>query len=249
MRRFLYQIPLVILLFLLCTFSAKAQWQLDIETGAVWNGRNDVRVPNGGTPFSLTENNQTAATPFFRAELLYTFNTRHTIRALYAPFQINSIGTFGRDVTFNDIVFPEGTLYHGNYVFNSYRLTYRYDFLTTGAFRWGLGLTGKIRDAQIEVIGDNQLARTTDFGFVPLIHFYAEWYPAENLSVLLVGDALAIPGTPGRAEDVLLALRYHIDERVSIKAGYRILEGGADVDQVYNFSLFHYAVVGVMVNF
>lgn len=133
MRPFFCQISLSITLLLLCAFSAEAQWQLDIESGAVWNGRNDVRVPNGGTPFSLTENNQTAATPFFRAELLYTFNTRHTIRALYAPFQINSTGTFGRDVTFNDIVFPEGTLYHGNYVFNSYRLTYRYDFLTTTA--------------------------------------------------------------------------------------------------------------------
>ncbi len=140
-------------------------------------------------------------------------------------------------------------MYHGNYVFNSYRHTYRYDFLTTGRFHWGLGLTGKIRDAQIEVIGDNLLARTTDFGFVPLINFYAEWYPVENLSVLLSGDALAVPGSPGRAEDMLLELRYHFDERISVNADYRILEGGADVDQVYYFSLFHYAVGGVVINF
>ncbi len=66
---------------------------MDIKTGAVWNGYNDLRVSDEGTPFSLTENNQNGATPFFRTVLLYTFNRRHTIRALYAPFQINSIGT------------------------------------------------------------------------------------------------------------------------------------------------------------
>ncbi len=249
MQSSVYKLSLAFAFLSMCSFCAKAQWKLDIESGAVWNGYNDVRVPNTGTPFSLTEGNRNGANPFFRAELLYTFNRRHTIRALYAPLQINSTGNFNRDVTFNEVVFPEGTLYRSTYVFNSYRLTYRYDFLTMGTFRWGLGLTGKIREAQIEVVGNNRLARTTDLGFVPLVHFYAEWYPAENLSLLFVGDALAIPGSPGRAEDVLLALRYHFDERISIKAGYRILEGGADVDQVYNFSLFHYAVVGMMVAF
>lgn len=230
------------------SFSAKAQWQLDVESGAVWNGYNDVRVPNDATLFSLSENDP-GANPFFRVELLYTIKNRHTIRALYAPLQISSIGSFGSEVTFNETTFDAGTLYQATYVFNSYRLTYRYNFLTKGKFRWGLGITGKIRDAKIEVIGDNKRARTTDLGFVPLINFYAEWFPAEKLSVLLVGDALAVPGSPGRAEDVLLALRFHIDDHISFKAGYRILEGGADVDQVYNFSLFHYAVAGVFVNF
>ncbi len=149
----------IILIMCIFSLSAKAQWKLDVESGAAWNGYNDVRVPNDATLFSLTDNNRNKAVPFFRTELLYTFNRRHTIRALYAPFQINSVGTFAREVNFNEISFEPGTLYHGTYVFNSYRLTYRYDFLTTGRFHWGLGLTGKIRDAKIEVIGDNQLDR------------------------------------------------------------------------------------------
>jgi hypothetical protein len=36
---------------------------------------------------------------------------------------------------------------------------------------------------------------------------------------------------------------------VSLKAGYRILEGGADNDKVYTFSLFHHAVAGIVVRF
>jgi hypothetical protein len=35
----------------------------------------------------------------------------------------------------------------------------------------------------------------------------------------------------------------------SLYGGYRILEGGADVDEVYTFSLFHYAMIGAKVRF
>jgi hypothetical protein len=35
-----------------------------------------------------------------------------------------------------------------------------------------------------------------------------------------------------------------ITENLSIKAGYRFLEGGADVDEVYNFTLIQFADVG-----
>ena len=64
---------------------------------------------------------------------------------------------------------------------------------------------------------------------------------------MLDGDALAAP--QGRAEDVLSAVAYQISDKFKIKAGYRILEGGADNDEVYTFSLFHYATLGIMINF
>jgi hypothetical protein len=40
---------------------------------------------------------------------------------------------------------------------------------------------------------------------------------------------------------------YLAADRISISAGYRILEGGADVDEVYSFALLHYGVVGLTV--
>jgi hypothetical protein len=36
---------------------------------------------------------------------------------------------------------------------------------------------------------------------------------------------------------------------VALRVGYRILEGGADNDEVYTFSLFHYIVAGLVVSF
>jgi len=37
--------------------------------------------------------------------------------------------------------------------------------------------------------------------------------------------------------------------RALLFAGYRILEGGADNEEVYTFSLFHYLVAGVETRF
>ena len=42
---------------------------------------------------------------------------------------------------------------------------------------------------------------------------------------------------------------YRLSDRIGIRAGYRILEGGADNDEVYNFSLFNYASVGITYTF
>ena len=44
---------------------------------------------------------------------------------------------------------------------------------------------------------------------------------------------------------VLLALMYRLNDSVRLRAGYRILEGGADVESVYNFTFLNYAIAGV----
>jgi hypothetical protein len=71
--------------------------------------------------------------------------------------------------------------------------------------------------------------------------------PLSRISLLLDGDALAAP--QGRAEDILMAIRFRIAEDISFKLGYRILEGGADAGSVYNFTLVHYIVFGSIVSF
>jgi hypothetical protein len=105
-----------------------------------------------------------------------------------------------------------------------------------------IGLTAKIRDAAIRLGSSSQEAETTNVGFVPLISFKFSAQLLTNLRVILEGDALAAP--QGRAEDVALVLEYFLSKPLAIKAGYRILEGGADVETVYNFALFHYFFLG-----
>ena len=241
---------LIIIILLSFTFSVQAQLKVDIETGIVWNGYNDVRVPQEqGTEFSLVKDKDDDVSDFYRIQLFYYLNNKHVFRFLYAPLKTFSKGIFNKDVYFAGELFPENTYYAAVYKFNSYRVTYRYNFSSSGKFQWGLGLTAKIRDAKIEVIGNNQQAEKIDLGFVPLIYFNLKWFPADQLSLELTGEALASPNGQGRAEDVLLSLNYLLKDNIKFKAGYRILEGGADVEEVYNFTLFHYAVVGATVEF
>ena len=51
------------------------------------------------------------------------------------------------------------------------------------------------------------------------------------------------PCGPGRAEDVSLKVSREISPRWSVAGGYRMVEGGADVDEVYNFAWLHFGVV------
>jgi hypothetical protein len=60
-------------------------------------------------------------------------------------------------------------------------------------------------------------------------------------------DAEGLAGGPGRAEDVTVALTWDAAPNVTVRAGGRVVEGGADTDSVYNFALLGYAGAGVTV--
>jgi hypothetical protein len=112
-------------------------------------------------------------------------------------------------------------------------------------FEFGLGFTAKIRDAKIALASATLESEKTNVGFVPIINFRMLWKPYEKLGILLEGDALAAP--QGRAEDILIAVTYRVSDWLGLKAGYRLLEGGADNDEVYNFSMFNYAAAGIYI--
>lgn len=239
---------LTLLIISACTAQARAQVDLDIETGAIFPGYNDVRIPgDDGTLFSLTEELEADPGAFYRIRVMYHFSERHHLGALYAPLSYNSTGQLDRALVFEGETFPAQTPLESTYKFNSYRLFYRYDFLRSDAIEIGAGFTAKIRDAKIAVSGGGRDSEKTNVGFVPIIHFRVLWKFAGDFALLLDGDALAAP--QGRAEDVLAALLYRASDAVDLKAGYRILEGGADNDEVYNFTLINYASVGAIIHF
>lgn len=221
-----------------------AQFSVDLESGAVFSGYNDVRIPGDtGTLFSFSEELETEPLAFGRLRLNYDFNPRHHLSLLLAPLTVNADGQIDRAVDFAGETFPANTPLEGTYRFNSYRLTYRYDFYRKEKLELGIGFTAKIRDAEIRLEGAGKSASRTNVGFVPIINFRLVWLFADPLALVLDGDALAAP--QGRAEDVQLALQYAVSEPLALRLGYRLLEGGADNDEVYTFSLFHYAAFGL----
>lgn len=226
--------------------SLNGQASLDLETGAVGTGYNNIRSPgNQGTLFSLKDDLISKTEIFFRVRANYTIKSRHTLSLLYAPLETISEGKVPNDILFEGVTFPSNTDLTGTYKFNSYRLTYRYEIVLKPKFEFGLGFTAKIRDAKISLASAGLQSDKVNVGFVPIVNFRMLWKPDEKFGILLEGDALAAP--QGRAEDVLIAATYRVSDRLGLKAGYRILEGGADNDEVYTFSLFNYASVGLII--
>jgi hypothetical protein len=246
-RLFIAYISTALLLFSAGS-ELRGQAFIDIESGVVLPGYNNVRIPgNTGTLLSLSEDFKASSEIFIRLRAGYTIGRRHTLSLLYAPLKIESEGIAGKDIVFQTITIPQGSLTEGSYRFNSYRLTYRYDFVKGERVEFGAGFTAKIRDAEITLRSGSQSDSKPNVGFVPIINFRLNVKATDALSVLLEGDALAAP--QGRAEDVLLAVSWKVSENMGLRAGYRILEGGADNDEVYNFALFNYISAGLNYSF
>lgn len=242
-------------LFLIFTqLTAHAQLRLSSESGLVFNGYNDVRAPNGdgeqGTLFSFTDDFEVdQPVIFLRLEASYTLNDKHSFILTAVPLTFNYENPTIAEIDFENTPFQtSASTVTGSYQFNTYRFSYRYALLRKEKTRIELGLTALLRDAKIELTQNGESIENTDLGFVPLISLLFEQEFNDRLSFMLVGDALV--GPVGRAEDVFAGLEFDIvPDRFFGRVGYRIIEGGADVDQVYNFALFHFVNVGIASEF
>ena len=230
--------------FVLMVMPAMAQFSLDLEGGKVYTGYNDVRIPGTtGTDLSFRDDIETDPAWYYRVRAGYLIEERHFVSVLAAPLRVRGSGSVNRDVNFDGTVFPAGTPLESTFQFNTYRATYRYDFFRSGRGVIGAGITMLVRDAYIEIEGGGKSAKNSNLGFVPLVNFRILAMLTSSAGVLVEGDALA--SSQGRAFDILTAIVVPVNDMVTLKAGYRFLEGGADNDKVYTFSLFHFASFGV----
>jgi hypothetical protein len=221
---------------------------LEVEGGAAWQTRNDVAVPGDtGTRFPLDD--LTGSGPFAAARAYLTWRpaARHELRALAAPFSVSGSGSLEAPVDFAGASFAAGVPTRANYRFDSYRLTWRYEIHPGETFRWWIGGTLKVRDAEIELQQGATSARKTDTGLVPLLHFAGDWLFAEDWRLALDVDGAAAP--QGRAIDASLKACVALSDELELGLGYRTVEGGADNDEVYTFAWLHQAVVSLRYDF
>jgi len=225
------------------------QFTLDLESGAVVSSPyNEARVPNAtGTTIDLAKDMKTQPAIFFRLRAGYTFGRRHTVSALLAPLSVKSKGGLNKNVNYNGVLFPIGTNLESTFKFNTYRLTYRYNVLQTNRFRLGLGITGLLRDASIRLRSETSNTAFDNVGIVPLLHYNLWWNPIRRL--LILSEADASYSRFGQAFDVFAGVAYRITPTTAIKAGYRVIEGGTNVDTVYTSSWLNFASVGLLFTF
>jgi len=246
--RTLVVLAAIVVVQVLIAAEVQASWAVDVESGVAYSGYNDVRIPgNTGTELSLSDELESDGTGFVRFRLSADLGRRHRLSFLVAPLRIESSGSVDRDVDFNGVRFLADDILRSHYRFDSYRLTYSYALADSDRIRFDIGITAKVRDASIKIESVDTSAEKTNTGFVPLVNFALDWSLASKVGLIFEGDALAAP--QGRAEDVSLAVYAIPAERLRFRFGYRILEGGADNDEVYTFALVHYLSAGVRLEF
>ena len=233
------------MIFCIGTVSANEYpWSVNIETGTVWQSRNDVRIPGDtGTHFSVDDIVGEGPFHFYRLESFMNLGEKKQLRFLIAPFRFSQSGVPDEDIFFVDQSFTAGENTKFTYKFNSYRVTYRYLYKDNSSWRLWLGGTAKIRDAEIAMQQGNVKAEDSNLGFVPLFHIFSDYQ--LNNKWRFIADFDGLIGPQGRAIDLGLKFHYDIDKQWYLGAGYRTLEGGVDNDNVFNFSWFNYALVSV----
>jgi hypothetical protein len=233
--------------------SASAQTSISDRIGItveglnVWQQRNDVRIPPAtGTEFSFVDLLGSSPTPSVRVTATVDVTDRHQVRFVYAPLRLTGRGTPATPIAFAGTTFvPAPT--DAVYQFNSYRATWSYRVHQGQTWTWRIGVTGFVRDARIALSQTDRAAEDTDVGFVPLGHVNAEARLSARWYAVLVLDASA--ALQGRAIDLAATMEYRPTPRWMVFAGYRTIEGGADVDAVHTFAWLNAVVGGLGVRF
>ena len=216
-----------------------------VEFAGVWQAKNDVQIPNAppATRFSLVDLVGSGPVPAVRVDLYWNVDERHQVHALLAPLALEESGTPPTALTFAGEDFVAGEQVTATYRFDSWRVGYRYRLADGERGEAWIGFTAKLRDAEVKLVQGERSADDTDLGFVPLLHLAGRRFVTDTISGWIEVEGLA--GGPGRAVDAAAMLRYGRRDGWGLSVGYRTIEGGADVDAVYNFAWLNYAVIAV----
>ncbi len=227
--------------------STNAQTFVNIESGVLFTGSNNIRNGNNGTLFSLKNDFSTPASPFFRLRIGFLLNDKHHFSILYAPLKILVNGTIDRDILFDGKNFIANLPLEAVYKFNSYRFTYNGRIIFKDNFKFGLGLSAKIRDAGVSLKNREHLRENFSIGFVPLVNLLANWDISQKMGIDFFGEGII--ASKGRAIDLSLSGRYSFTKNLQGNIGYRLLEGGADGNNRYNFIQLHFAFASLNFSF
>ncbi len=224
------------------------KFNFEIEAGALEFTRNDVRNPGDtGTQFKFSALNATGPSGYFRVYAEAKVSKRNTLRFLYAPLQITGTGTLPTRTFFESANFQPNVPTQGVYKFNNYRATWRYTLKESERWKVQLGAGALIRDAKIELQQGTLRVADPNFGVVPIAAFTAQLNATPRTHLIFDFEGLA--ASQGRALDGAAKINFDLTKRLYVGAGVRVLDGGADVQSVYNFARIRYGFATLGVRF
>ena len=121
---------------------AENRSEVTLEGGILGYSYNEAQIPNSssGDRFDVTEVAGSGPQIYVRLSVQRRMGESHILRGVYAPVRTEGIGTLADEVRFAGETFNDAQALSGLYEFNTYRLTYRYEFL--GRPDWILGAGG-----------------------------------------------------------------------------------------------------------
>jgi hypothetical protein len=246
--KLIYQSRFWILFFCLnSNLSANAQTLVNLESGAFFTDINDIRNGTDGTLFSLKNDFKTPLSPFLRLRVGFLSNGKNHFSFLYAPLKVVETGTIEKDILFDGKNFKANLPIEAIYKFNSYRITYNQRIISKDNFKFGLGLSAKIRDAGVSLQNSTLLSENFSIGFAPLINILGNWDISQKMGIDFFGEGIA--ASKGRAIDFSLSGRSSLSQNLQGNIGYRLLEGGANGTNRYNFIRLHFMFVSLNYSF
>ena len=228
----------ILFICLNANLAGNAQTFVNLESGAFFTNINDIRYGSNGTLFSLKNDFQTPVSPFLRLRIGFLTDEKNHFSILYAPLKIVETATLANDILFDGNNFKANMPIEAFYMFNSYRFTYNRRIINKDNFNFGLGLSAKIRDAGVSLKNSELFKDNFNVGFAPLINLIANWDISQKMGVNFFGEGIA--ASKGRAIDISLSGRYTFSKSLQGNFGYRLLEGGANGTDRYNFIQLHF---------
>lgn len=182
-----------------------------------------------------------------RFEGIWTINDRHGLRVMLAPLSYSETGRIDQPVQFAGEAYSTAAPLQAEYRFNSWRVGYRYRLHAGERSTFWVGGKLKVRDAEIRLEQGSVSSSDDDLGVIPLLYLAGEYRLGSRW--MLAADLDGLAGGPGRAIDLGASMNYQISEPWRVGLEFRLLEGGADIDELYNFAWFNSALVTAQVTF
>jgi len=229
---------------------------VDGEIGPSYIFRNDNAYGPGGTRYTAAEVGQ-QRNLFLgkRISVEVGLGQRHTIILLYAPLDLVTRATLGRDIVFKQTLFASGEVVDHRYLFDAYRGSYLFKLVRSERWTWEIGGSLQIRNASVELrtvdAATSRFVAENDIGTVVALKTRLRFDPNPHLWAMLEADGSSSFGIfksfSGAIYDVALTLGVPVRHGVDAFVRLRWLGGGANVIRrdISNWGNFFFAVAGI----
>lgn len=220
---------------------------VDAEWGRALILQNDHRYGLQGTLFRADQMGQTRnLVPADRLSVEMSWDDRHTVIGLYAPFDLTTTATLSQPIVFRETSFDTNQAVTFRYLFDGYRTSYLYRLWQSDALSVSLGGSLQIRNAQVAATAadGSRYAVESDIGLVPALkaRLTGDW---GHTYATFDADGLWSP--VGAILDTAITLGWPIHEQASAYVRLRYLGGGANLTTrpLYNWAQWLGPAVGI----